>query len=85
MNFFDHHWAITAVFLVFFPRLTLLFGSFSFGGLFWWLGWIFVPHTLIAILAIPYFDKNPVLTVIAWVLAIYELSDFFIYDTKKKK
>ena len=55
--------------LTIFPRLTLLFSSIASGGLLWWLGWIFSPHLLVAILALPYWDSNPVLVVIAWMVA----------------
>ena len=70
MNFFNQHEAITLVFLAIFPRLTLLIASFATGGLLWWLGWIFAPHLLVAILSIPYWDSNPVLVIIAWVMAL---------------
>lgn len=69
-DFFDNHGIWCLIFLAIFPRLTLLFGSFISGGLLWWLGWIFAPHLLVAFLAIPFFDTNPVLTVIAWVIAL---------------
>lgn len=69
MNFFQHHEVITLICLAIFPRLTLLIASFVTGGLLWWLGWIFAPRLLIAILAIPFFDANPVLVIIAWLLA----------------
>jgi uncharacterized membrane protein YGL010W len=69
MNFFDQWGVWTLIFLAIFPRLTLLFGSFVTGGFLWWLGWIFAPHLLVAILAIPYFDTNPVLVIIAWIIA----------------
>jgi uncharacterized membrane protein YGL010W len=69
IDFLENHGAGTLIFLALFPRLTLLFGSFATGGLLWWLGWIFAPHLLVAILAIPYFDTNPILVVIAWIVA----------------
>jgi hypothetical protein len=40
------------------------------GGILWWLGWAFVPHLLVAVLAIPYFYTNPILVIIAWIIAI---------------
>lgn len=70
MNFFEQHGVITLICLALFPRLTLLFASFATGGLLWWLGWIFAPHLLVAILALPYWDTNPVLVVIAWLVAL---------------
>lgn len=52
-----------------FPRITLLFVGGPFG-LLHWLGWVFGPHLLVAILATTrYWDTDPVLCVIAWFLA----------------
>jgi len=69
------YWNVHGVFLLFFlalfPRLTLLFSSIASGGLVWWLAWIFAPRILIAILATQaYFQTNPVLVVIAWLVAL---------------
>ena len=70
MNFFDQqHWAILIA-LALFPRLTLLLGSFATGGFLWWLGWLFTPHLLVAILALPYWNENPVLVIVAWIWGI---------------
>ncbi len=71
-DFFAAHaewgWLIL-VGLVVFPRITLLFVGGPFGVLSW-LGWIFCPHLLVAILATSvYWDTNPVLCVIAWFFA----------------
>lgn len=70
MDFFANHGVPTLIFLALFPRLTLLFASFATGGLLWWLGWIFAPHLLVAFLALPYWDTNPVLVIIAWIVAL---------------
>ncbi len=70
MNFFTEHGVWTLIFLALFPRLTLLIASFATGGLLWWLGWIFTPHLLVAFLSIPYWNENPVLVFIAWVIAL---------------
>jgi hypothetical protein len=69
MDFFNDHGIFILICLAIFPRLTLLFASFAFGGWLWWLGWIFTPHLLVAILSIPYYDSNPVLVIIAWCIA----------------
>ena len=69
-DFFTNHGVFTLICLALFPRLTLLLASFATGGLMWWLGWIFAPHLLVAILALPYWDTNPVLVIIAWIMAI---------------
>lgn len=72
-----HGW-LFLIGLVFFPRLTMLIaGTVSKFGAFvqpWnilaWVAWIFVPHFLVAILATTfYWNTNPVLCVIAWVMA----------------
>ncbi|MFH1224055.1 MAG: hypothetical protein V1647_06935 [Pseudomonadota bacterium] len=71
INFWDVHGILFLVFITLFPRLTLLFSSVAFGGIFWWLGFIFVPRFLVAILAtISYWNTNKVLVIIAWLFAI---------------
>jgi len=70
MDFFSQHGTAVLIFLAFFPRLTLLIASFATGGWLWWLGWIFAPHLLVAILALPYWDSNPVLVIMAWMFAL---------------
>jgi len=69
MNFFDNYGIIVLMGLAVFPRITLLVASFATGGFLWWLGWLFAPHLLVAILALSYWDTNPVLVVISWVFA----------------
>ncbi|MDX2010855.1 MAG: hypothetical protein SFW67_11710 [Myxococcaceae bacterium] len=69
MDFFQAHpatgWLIL-VGLAVFPRITLLFVGGPFGVLHW-LGWVFAPHLLVAILATSrYWDTNPVLCAAAW-------------------
>ena len=70
MDFFAQHGIIPLICLAIFPRLTLLFASFATGGVLWWLGWLFAPHLLVAILSLAYWDTNPVLVVIAWIVAL---------------
>jgi hypothetical protein len=70
MNFFEHHGVIVLICLTLFPRLTLLIASFATGGALWWLGWLFAPHILVAILALQYWDTNPVLVIVAWIVAL---------------
>jgi hypothetical protein len=69
MDFYTQHGVLTLICLAVFPRLTLLLGSFVTGGVLWWLGWLIAPHLLVAILALPYWDKNPELVIIAWCIA----------------
>lgn len=69
-DFFTHHGYFFLVAIAIFPRLTLLFSSVVSGGITWWLGFIFCPRILVAILAtLGYFKTNPILVVIAWVVA----------------
>ena len=71
MNFWDVHGWLFLLCITFFPRLTMLFAvGVPFGWLAW-LGWLFVPHLLVAILATTYYwDTNPVLCTIAWFVGI---------------
>lgn len=71
VNFWEVHGIFFLVFITIFPRLTLLFSSVAFGGLFWWLGFIFAPRFLVAILAtVAYWNTNKILVIISWLLAI---------------
>lgn len=70
-NFFENHSLLFLIFISFFPRLTLLFSSVVSGGLFWWLGWLFFPRILVATLAtFAYFQTNPILVTISWLIAL---------------
>lgn len=70
-NFWDVHGIVFLMCLAVFPRLTLLFSSVATGGLFWWLGWLFTPRLLVAILAtIHYADTNLFLVIMSWVWCI---------------
>lgn len=71
MNFWDVHGVWFIIFMFFFPRLTLLFSSVAFGGFLWWLGFIFAPRLLVAILATTaYWETNPVLVTFSWIWAL---------------
>lgn len=71
INFWHVHGVLFIFFMFFFPRLTLLFSSVPFGGLFWWLGFIFAPRLLVAILAtIHYVQTNPILVLLTWCWAL---------------
>ena len=67
MDFWDVHGWLFLIGIAAFPRLTMLLAvSVPFGWLAW-LGWLFVPSLLVAILATNYYwDTNPVLCVLAW-------------------
>jgi hypothetical protein len=69
-NYWGKHGVFFLLFITLFPRLTLLFSSVPFGGLFWWLGLIFAPRLTVAVLAtLAYWEMNPVLVIISWVVA----------------
>ena len=70
INFWTQHGVWFIIFMMFFPRLTLLFGT-AWGGLLWWLGWIFAPRLTVAIIATMYYwETNTVLVVITWIWAL---------------
>lgn len=69
-DFWDVHGILFLVFMFFFPRLTMLFAT-AWGGLLWWLGWLFLPRLTVAILATTcYWQTNPVLCILAWFWAL---------------
>jgi hypothetical protein len=71
IDFFHKHGLFFLIFITLFPRLTLLFSSVASGGLLWWLGFIFCPRILVASLAtVSYFQTNPFLVVMSWVIAL---------------
>lgn len=70
-NYFDKRGVFFLVFVTLFPRLTLLFSSVPFGGVLWWLGLIFCPRILVAVLAtVNYFQTNPILVILSWLIAL---------------
>ncbi len=71
MNFWDVHGIFFLIFITFFPRLTMLIAVTAHFGLLTWLGWLFVPHLTVAILATEYYwHTNPILCIIAWMIAL---------------
>ncbi len=70
-SYWDAHGLLLLVGLALLPRLTLLLSSIATGGLLWWAGWLVAPRVLIASLAtISYFESNPLLVVVAWLIAL---------------
>ena len=84
-------WETRGVFFLFFitlfPRLTLLFSSVAFGGIFWWLGFFFAPRVLVAFLAtFAYWETNPVLVTISWIIALSgETSEKYVIVNNRHK
>jgi hypothetical protein len=71
VDFWSVHSVWFLIFLFFFPRLTLVFSHVATGGVFWWLGWVFAPRVLVAVLATShYWHTNPILCVLAWLWAL---------------
>lgn len=70
MNFWDSHTLLFCIFMYFFPRLTLFFAT-PWGGILWWLGFIFLPRLMVALLATNYYGStNPILCIFVWLWAI---------------
>ena len=70
MNFFDYHGVLFLLGLAFFPRITTLFFMATPFGVIAWIGWILCPHLLVAFYSLMYWDSNPVLVIIAWIIAL---------------
>lgn len=89
VDYFAKHGWIFLFSIAIFPRLTLLVsgllvGSIAFGGLFWWLGFLFAPRILVATLAtISYWNTNQILVVISWLIALGgESSEKFVITNR---
>jgi hypothetical protein len=87
VSFWDKHGILFLVLIALFPRLTLLFSSLPFGGLFWWLGWFFAPRLLVSILAtVNYWETNKVLVIVAWLIAMGgESSEKYVISSNVSK
>lgn len=54
-----------------FPRITMLVAVATPFGFLAWIGWLIAPHFTVAVLATTmYWDTNPGLCIMSWVLAI---------------
>lgn len=70
MNFWESHTLLFCIGMYFFPRLTLFFAT-PWGGIFWWLGFIFLPRLMVALLATTYYGStNPLLCLFVWFWAL---------------
>ena len=80
MNFFDVHSGWYIFFLLLFPRISMLamgvcVAPWAYPVLFW-LGWIFAPRFVVAILATTfYWNANPILCILAWGLAFGSIKE----------
>lgn len=85
-NYWDYHGLFFLFFITLFPRLTLFLSSVVSGGIIWWVGWLFTPRFLVAILAtLNYWRENPFLVVISWLVALGGESSEKIIILKKAK
>ena len=74
MDYFAIHGVLLLFALALFPRISmvcmLLWGTLISGGVLWWLGFVFMPGLVVAVEATThYWDTNPVLCVVAWIVA----------------
>ena len=70
VDFYSVHNFVFLVCIALFPRLTLLFSTVPFGGILWWAGFVIAPRVLVASLAtIAYWQTNPFLVAISWLIA----------------
>lgn len=86
VDFFAKHGYWFLILIALFPRLTLLFSSVPFGGLLWWLSFIFVPRYLVATLAtMAYWKTNPYLVTISWLVAVGgETTEKYVVAKKRR-
>lgn len=91
VDYFTKHGWIFLISIALFPRLTLLVsgllvGSIEFGGVVWWLGFLFAPRILVATLAtVSYWNTNQILVVLAWLIALGgESSEKFVITRKMR-
>jgi len=92
MSFWDLHGFWFCFFMVFFPRLTILFGTtvlFRYGMpeiVFLWFGWALMPRITVAVMAtILYCHTNLYVVAFAWVWAVMgELTEKSFVSAQRK-
>lgn len=91
VDYFDKHGWIFLFSIALFPRLTLLVSgllasTIEFGGLLWWAGFFIAPRILVACLAtVSYWNTNPVLVILSWLIALGgESSEKFIITKRMR-
>lgn len=85
MNFFESYSLLTLLGLAFFPRITM-FILLPWSGVFYVLGWIFAPHVVVAVLALPYWESNPLLVIGAWCFAVLGTAfEVFVFRSERKE
>lgn len=85
-GFWEVHGVWFLLGLTFFPRITTLFFVLTPFGWLAWLGWIFTPSLLVAVLATShYWHTNPVLCVLAWLVFAGKMGGSGSASTKKER
>jgi len=71
IDFWANHGWLFLLGVTFFPRITLFLTGILPINLLGWLGYIFIPHVHVAIIATTlYWDTNPWLCIISWFVAL---------------
>lgn len=70
-DFWTNHGYLQLLGWFFFPRIMFWFFSVMTGGIWFWVGVLFVPRVMIAFWATTYYwNTNPILCVFAWIYAL---------------
>ena len=70
IDFWSNHGWLFLVGVTLFPRITLFITGILPIGILGWFGFIFVPHIHVVIIATTlYWDTNPWLCIVSWVVA----------------
>ena len=85
--YWERHGVLFLLFIMLFPRLTLLLSSVATGGWLWWLAWFLAPRLLVAVLAtLAYWHQHPFLVVVAWLIAFSgESSEKYVVTRRSQK
>ena len=83
-NFWTYHGFLLLIGLTLFPRLSLLICNIP-TGFFFWISWFIFPRLVIAFYAsMYYFDTNPILVLLSWIIALSGESTEKSYGYKMK-
>ena len=85
MSYWDYHGWLLLFGLAVFPRITTLLCIATPFGWLAWLGWIFTPHILVAVLAtMKYGEANPLLVAISWIVALSGTASEASFSRRRK-
>ena len=87
VSFFENHGIFYLLGWAFFPRIMFWFVSAITGGFWFWIGVLLFPRIMVAYWATYYyFDTNPILCIIAWVIALFgESKEKQVLHSSRKK